>query len=83
MLCSVYGDDGWLSDNEVYTEERFELFFKSVGKCWKQLLAKSDAELGLKEPGYRKKITSMLDEFTVTANEALENYDDVTVRFKV
>jgi hypothetical protein len=68
--------DFWMNDNEMYGEgEDLEKVIDLLGKTWKTLLSKSNAELGIDAEYTRPGIESLLSQFaeTVDSCECIEN----------
>ena len=69
------GDEGWIRDQEVYTEfGEFAGWFSDYSVAWMKVLGRSDAQLGLvvaggKEGGYRGLLREILGNWERETNE--------------
>jgi len=72
-------DDGWMWDNEMWDDKkRFTGWFTSYSAAWRQILARSDQELGLvvdggREGGYRDVIIGLLENYVPSWNKMLDD----------
>ena len=68
-------DDGWMWDNEMWDDKkRFTGWFTSYSAAWRQILDRTDQELGLevdggREGGYRDVIIGLLENWVPQWNE--------------
>ena len=59
ILIYANGDETWIADNEVWDDKKkFTKWFTDYSQAWKEVLKRSDEELGLalqggREGGYR------------------------------
>ena len=75
--------DTWIADNEVYEDERkFSKWFSDYSQAWKEILKRSDQELGLaleggRDGGYRSALLEMLGGWQRETNNLLDDlYND-------
>jgi hypothetical protein len=75
LLCACEYDY-WINDNEVYMEEtKFKNFFKHFAKGWRDLLARSDDEIGI--VNCRPALRRLLKRFEEDLRTSLEAYEFV------
>jgi hypothetical protein len=73
----------WLSDNELYGEDgELNQLITSLGKEWKLLLKKTDAQLGIDPEFSRPAIEALLDRFAETVEENGPGEDTSSFKWK-
>ena len=83
ILLYATQNEGWIADNEVYEDERkFSKWFSDYSQAWKEILKRSDQELGLaldggRDGGYRSALVEMLRGWQRETNHLLDDlYND-------
>ena len=83
ILLYATENNGWIADNEVYEDERkFSKWFSDYSQAWKEILKRSDQELGLaldggRDGGYRSALVEMLAGWQKETNALLDDlYND-------
>merc|ERR1712037_26057 len=73
------GTEAWIADNEVWEEEKkFTKWFADYSQAWKEVLKRSDEELGLaleggREGGYRNTLVKMIRRWQKETNQLLDD----------
>ena len=79
ILLYATENNGWIADNEVYEDERkFSKWFSDYSQAWKEILKRSDQELGLaldggRDGGYRSALVEMLAGWQKETNALLDD----------
>ena len=83
ILLYATGTEAWIADNEVWEDERkFSKWFSDYSQAWKEILKRSDQELGLaldggRDGGYRSALVEMLAGWQKETNALLDDlYND-------
>jgi len=79
ILLYATGNDIWIRDNEVWDEEKkFTKWFSDYSQAWKEVLKRSDEELGLaleggREGGYRSTLLKQIEWWQRSTNQLLDD----------
>jgi len=79
ILLYATGTEAWIADNEVWEEEKkFTKWFADYSQAWKEVLKRSDEELGLaleggREGGYRNTLMKMIRRWQKETNQLLDD----------
>merc|ERR1719397_1442778 len=79
ILLYATGTEAWIADNEVWEEEKkFTKWFSDYSQAWKEVLKRSDEELGLaleggREGGYRSILLKQIEWWQRSTNQQLDD----------
>ena len=79
ILIYANGDETWIADNEVWDDKKkFTKWFTDYSQAWKEVLKRSDEELGLalqggREGGYRSTLVKMIRGWQNNTNQLLDD----------
>jgi len=79
ILLYATGTEAWIADNEVWEEEKkFTKWFSDYSQAWKEVLKRSDEELGLafeggREGGYRNTLVKLIRRWQTETNQLLND----------
>jgi len=78
ILLYAIGTEAWIADNEMWEEEKkFTKWFSDFSQGWREVLKRSDEELGLtleggREGGYRSTLVNMIGRWQKETNQLLD-----------
>jgi len=78
ILLYAIQTEAWIADNEVWDDEKkFTKWFSDFSVAWREVLKRSDEELGLaleggREGGYRSTLVNMIGRWQKETNELLD-----------